>query len=126
MRLPPCSRSSIIDSATRKPFKSAHLGFEPPEDLSAFRVVERLEGDSTTDFGAPSVAPSTDEEPVSEAELQRFQALLEALWRTFEAVAHAAEGKELSKGPRGGGRDLERIIQHVQGAEVAYLSKPGR
>jgi hypothetical protein len=105
--------------------QSAQLGFEPPEDVSAFRLVERLEGDSTTDFGAPSVAPSVDAEPTSEVELRRFQALLEALWRSFEAAARAAEGKELRKGPRGGGRDLEGIIRHVQGAEAAYLSRLG-
>jgi hypothetical protein len=105
--------------------QSAQLGFEPPEDVSAFRLVERLEGDSTTDFGAPSVAPSVDAEPTSEVELRRFQALLEALWRSFDAAARAAEGKELRKGPRGGGRDLEGIIRHVEGAEQAYLSQLG-
>jgi hypothetical protein len=105
--------------------QSAQLGFEPPVGLSAFRLVEQLEGDSTTDFGAPSVATTVDKEPTSEAELQRFEALLEALWRSFEATARAAQDKELRKGPRGGGRDLEAIIQHVQGAEVAYLSRLG-
>jgi hypothetical protein len=105
--------------------QSAQLGFEPPADLSDFRLVERLEGDSTTDFGAPSVAPSADNEPTSDVELRRFVALLEALWRSFEATARAAEGKELRKGPRGGGRDVEGIVRHVQGAEVAYLSRLG-
>jgi hypothetical protein len=105
--------------------QSAQLGFEPPEDVSAFRLGERLEGNSTTDFGAPSVAPSVDGEPTSEEELRRSQALLEALWRSFEATTRVAEGKELRKGPRGGGRDLEGIIRHVQGAEAAYLSRLG-
>jgi hypothetical protein len=105
--------------------QSAHLGFEPPQDLTAFLLVERLEGDSTTDFGAPSVAPSVDGEPTSEQQLRRFQALLVALWTSFEATARAAQGKELRKGPRGGGRDLEDIIRHVQAAEVAYLSRLG-
>jgi hypothetical protein len=105
--------------------QSAQLGFEPPVDLSDFRLVERLEGDGTTDFGAPSIAPSVDDEPTSEEQLRRFQALLEALWRSFETTARAAEGKELRKGPRGGGRDLESIIRHVQGAEAAYLSRLG-
>jgi hypothetical protein len=105
--------------------QSAQLGFEPPEDITELRVDERLEGDSTTDFGAPSVAPSFDGEPTSEEELRRFQALLEAVWHSFEVTARAAEGKELRKGPRGGGRDLEGIIRHVQGAEVAYLKRLG-
>jgi hypothetical protein len=105
--------------------ESARLAFEPPEELSALNVVERLEGDATTDFGAPSVAPNYDTRPVDEAELQRWQALLESVWRSFDVMAQRAEGKELRKGLRGGGRDLEGIIQHVQGAEVAYLSKLG-
>jgi hypothetical protein len=104
---------------------SARLGFEPPADLSTFRVIERLVGDSTTDFGAPSVPPSADAGPLSDTELQRLQALLESLWRSFEATARAAEGQELHKGPRGGGRDLESIIRHVQGAEAAYLNSLG-
>jgi hypothetical protein len=105
--------------------QSAQLGFEPPKDVTALRLAERLEGDGTTDFGAPSVAPSFDGEPTSEEELRRYQALLEAVWRSFEATAQAAEGKELRKGPRGGGRDLEGIVKHVQGAEVAYLGRLG-
>jgi hypothetical protein len=105
--------------------QSAQLGFEPPGDLSAFKVVERLVGDGTTDFGAPSQAPSSDFAPLEEAELQRLQAVLESLWRSFDATARTAEGKELRKGPRGGGRDLEGIVRHVQGAEIVYLSKLG-
>ena len=35
----------------------------------------------------------------------------------------AASGKALRKGPRGGGRDLEAIVQHVRGAEVGYLAR---
>jgi hypothetical protein len=105
--------------------QSAHLGFEPPQDLTAFRLGERLEGDGTTDFGAPSIAPSVDGEPISEEQLRRYQALLEALWSSFEMAARAAQGQELRKGPRGGGRDLADIVRHVQGAEVAYLSRLG-
>ena len=84
--------------------QSAQLGFEPPEELSAINVVERLEGNANTDFGAPAVAPSFDDGPAGEAELRRYRALLEAMWRAFDAVAQGAEGKELRKGPRGGGQ----------------------
>jgi hypothetical protein len=34
-------------------------------------------------------------------------------------------GVELTRGPRGGGRDLEKIIGHVREAEVAYLGQLG-
>jgi hypothetical protein len=43
--------------------KGTRLGFEVPEDPSALRVVERLPGTATTDFGAPDVPPSADAEP---------------------------------------------------------------
>jgi len=34
-----------------------------------------------------------------------------------------AEGKELRKGPRGGGRELEGVVRHVLGADAAYLRR---
>lgn len=101
------------------------IGFQPPGDVSALTVVERLTGNATTDFGAPDAAPSRDANPVNEAELKRLQALLQACWLAFDTAAQAASGKELRKGPRGGGRDLEKIAQHVIGADAAYLSRLG-
>jgi hypothetical protein len=86
-------------------------------------VVERLEGTTGTDFGVPDVAPSTDTKPVDEGDLQRFRALLEACWRAFDGAARAAAGKELRKGPRGGGRDLDGITRHVLEADAGYLSQ---
>ena len=118
---------ALFDHALRygQAIQTASLGFEPPENASAFVVVERLQGNSGTDFGAPNVAPSIDASPVSDADLQRFKALLQAFWLSFDTTVRAAEGKELRKGPRGGGRDLERIIRHVLEAEMAYLTQLG-
>jgi hypothetical protein len=102
---------------------SARLGFRAPPNVSAFAVVERLEGNATTDFGTADLAPSTDTKPVADAELRRFRALLKACWRAFDAATKAATGKELRKGPRGGGRDVEGVIQHVLGSDAGYLSR---
>ncbi|MFL5803136.1 MAG: DinB family protein [Roseiflexaceae bacterium] len=99
------------------------LGFHAPAGVSAFAVVERLAGNTTTDFGAPDVAPSDDTRPVDDAELQRFQTLLQASWQAFDAAVRAATGKQLRTGPRGGGRDVEEIAQHVLGAEAGYLAR---
>jgi len=105
--------------------RTARLGFEPPGDSSAFNVVERLKGDATTDFGAPGIPPASDAAPVDEAELKRFQALLEACWGTFDAAAEAGRGRELQKGPRGGGRELDGILEHILGSDSGYLSQLG-
>jgi hypothetical protein len=82
-----------------------------------------LEGDVSTDFGAPGKAPSSDTRPVDDAELSNLQALLQAYWGAFDKATSTATGKELRKGPRGGGRDLEGIVQHVLDADVAYLKR---
>lgn len=101
--------------------KGTSLGFSVPADGVALVVVERLKGNATTDFGAPDASPSSDVKPVSARDLKRLQDLLEACWRTFDASVKAAKGKVLTLGPRGGGRDLQRIVDHVVEAEAAYL-----
>ena len=104
---------------------NTRLGFKTPDDVSALSVIERLDGNATTDFGAPDMAPSSDTEPVNSAELQRLQRILKACWRTFDANVKAATGKALRTGPRGGGRELEGIIQHVLGSDGGYLAQLG-
>jgi hypothetical protein len=102
--------------------RGTRLGFRAP---ASARVVERLEGDATTDFGAPGAAPSVDAEPKTEAVLRRARSLLRAGWDAFDRAIEAAAGKTLETGPRGGGRDLDRIVAHVLDAESGYLSRSG-
>lgn len=105
--------------------RGTRLGFQAPTDPSTFTVVERLKGDATTDFGAPGAAPSTDREPVTAADLRRFEAVLRASWRAFDRAVEGAGEKELRKGPRGGGRTLGGIVSHVIDADGAYLNALG-
>jgi hypothetical protein len=107
--------------------RRAGINFDPPGDPAAFNVVERLAGGGTTDFGTPGAFPSADarENAVDDAELARFADILRACWAAFDAAVEAAEGHELRKGPRGGGRDLTAMIDHVLGADEAYLSRLG-
>ena len=86
-------------------------------------VVERLPGNATTDFGAPDVALSSDSAPIDAAGLKRYGEILQASWGALDGAISAAEGKELRKGPRGGGRELEAITRHVLGAEQGYLGR---
>jgi len=101
------------------------LGYVAPTDVDRFRVVERLTGNATTDFGAPGVAPRSDGRPVDEEEARRLAAIMKACWSALDRAAAAADGHALRTGPRGGGRQLAAIVEHVANAEVAYLSKLG-
>ncbi|HEY3342476.1 MAG TPA: hypothetical protein VGK81_10675 [Anaerolineae bacterium] len=118
---------ALIDYAPRyaRALRNTGLGFRAPAGTSAFSVIERLTGTGNTDFGALGAPPSSDARPVSAAELERFQSVLKACWQTFDSAVRAAGGKELRKGPRGGGRDVEDIVKHVLGAQAAYLSRMG-
>ena len=96
---------------------------------SAFRggrpeVVGRVPGDGTTDFGAPGAAGPWDDEPWSSPEAARQAGLLQACWIAFDAAAAAAPAV-LPKGPRGGERDREGIMDHVREAERSYARKVG-
>jgi hypothetical protein len=104
-------------------FSRTAIDFMSPDDPAAFTVVERLAGTSTTDFGAPDVAPACDAEPFDEPARERSEAILGAMWRAFDRAVKAAEGKELCKGPRGGGRERDGIVRHVLGADAAYLRR---
>ena len=80
-------------------------------------------GNATTNFGAPGVVPHCDHAPISHEELPQYLNLIQVCYQAFdEAVAQAA-GKELRKGPRGGGRELERIVAHVVDADRSYLPR---
>lgn len=103
----------------------AGIELQAPGSPSGFEIVERLQGNATTDFGAPAIVPSADLRPVDGAELARMEALLQAYWQAFDAARAAAGGKELRKGPRGGGRQLQAIVEHVLGAQEGYLAQLG-
>ena len=98
--------------------KGSRPAFRLPTKL---RVVERLRGDATTDFGAPSQTPKADRRPVDAKELARLTKVLEAAWAAFDEAAEQARGKKLKTGPRGGGRSLAKIVGHVVAAEGGYV-----
>jgi hypothetical protein len=103
----------------------SRLGFEKPSSVEDLDVVERLTGNATTEFGAPGVPPKADSRPLAPAELKRLTTILEASWRAFDRIAGGAVGVTLTKGPRGGGRDLPKMRNHVHEAEEGYLSALG-
>lgn len=109
--------------------ETVQLSFKPPSRTTDFVVVERLAGNATTDFGAPGASLADDARPISPLELQHMQMVLEACWKTVDLAVEAAAGRPLRKGPRGGGRDLAKLVEHIYDVDAAYLvslgGKPG-
>ena len=89
-----------------------------------FDVVEKVKGDATTDFGAPSQWIAADDNPLTKAQAERLASLVEGAWTVFDRVRKTSPA-ELRKGPRGGGRDRDKIVAHVVDAEGAYFRKVG-
>lgn len=80
-------------------------------------VVEEYEGTGSTDFWGISFGFSTfDHQPISPDELERDLRLLQGAWQFFDEVRGRVSA-EMRKGPRGGGRDRDRIVRHTVYAE---------
>jgi hypothetical protein len=101
--------------------KAARIAFVPG---AGFDVVERLPGNATTDFGAPGAIAKAESRRLTKKEAGRLSALVAASWTVFDRVVEKAPAS-LRKGPRGGGRDRDAIVEHVLGAETAYVRKLG-
>jgi len=116
---------ALIDYGPRyaQVLQSKEIDFKAPTDTPDLIVVERHDGNTTTDFGAPSIMLEDDREPLDRMEFERLQTLLVACWGAFDNAVGRATGRVLRKGPRGGGRDLENIIDHVLQADRGYLTR---
>jgi hypothetical protein len=102
---------------------AARAGVRFPKTVD-LDVAEELTGGSTTDFGAPEKPAAADTEPLTKAHADRVARLVAASWEHFDDVVAGAPA-ELRKGPRGGGRDRDKIVEHVLGAEASYVRKIG-
>ena len=97
---------------------------EFPEDASDLNVVERLNGNASTDFGVPGMPAKNESKPLTDAEAARMVALVEACWKYLDNVV-ARSPQALTKGPRGGGRDRDKMYAHVLEAELGYARQIG-
>ena len=87
------------------------------------KVVEDRVGPGSVDFwGISFSASSTEHGPLSDAEFDHKIKLLRACWTFFDGVA-ARVSPEMRKGPRGGGRDRNRIIRHTIRTESEDFAK---
>ena len=117
---------SLAASAQRYLAVARRTGLPVDFDAEApdFVVVQQVRGTATTDFGAIDVVLDTDVLPVAADEAERLAVCVEAAWAELDDAADAAS-PELRKGPRGGGRDRDPMLEHVLGAEAAYARKIG-
>jgi hypothetical protein len=90
--------------------------------IATVDVVERYPGTGSTDFWGISFAFSDiDRQDLPSAELERELALMQACWAFFDTV-RARVSAEMQKGPRGGGRDRDRIVRHTLGTEQGLFA----
>ena len=117
---------ALVVSLPRFGVVAERAGLIPPvvEDKSTFEIVDSVEGGATTGFGAPERITAGDLRPTDAVEADRLGRLVEASWLVFADVVAQAPA-ELRKGPRGGGRDRDKIAEHVILAEHAYARTIG-
>ena len=101
--------------------EAAGLAFAPSFEAE---VVERADGGSGTEFGVPSRTHAPDTRPVDADEAERLVAIVKASWAYLDSVASTAPA-ELRKGPRGGGRDRDKIVAHVNESDGYYARELG-
>jgi hypothetical protein len=115
---------ALLAYAARFAPVAERAGLAFPTSFDA-EVVDEQGGGSGTDFGVPSVLLHDDDaRPVDAKEAARLAAIVEAAWDTFDAIAATAPA-ELRKGPRGGGRDRDKMVAHVNEADWSYAKELG-
>ena len=93
--------------------------------VTTVEVVEHYPGTGSTDFWGISFAFSgIDRQDLSREELERQLTLMQACWAFSDDVCSRVSA-ELRKGPRGGGRDRDRIVRHTFAAEQDWAAKVG-
>jgi len=97
-------------------------GLDLPSET--FTVVERASGDAGTDFGVASTVAEADRATLTKPAAARLADLVGAAWAQFAAIV-AVTPEELRKGPRGGGRDRDKMVTHVLESEAAYARQLG-
>jgi hypothetical protein len=70
------------------------------------------------------VVAGADRVPADANEAARLAALVAASWAAFDRIAQAAP-EDLRKGPRGGGRNRTKVVEHVHGGDDSYASVLG-
>lgn len=93
--------------------------------ITTVDIVEQYPGTGSTDFWGISFAfSSIDRQDMSSGELERELTLMRACWAFFDDVRLRVSA-EMQKGPRGGGRDRDQIVQHTLNTEQGWAKMIG-
>jgi len=115
---------ALLAYAPRYAPVAAAAQLEFPDVFDA-EIEERAAGGSGTDFGVPStLTHDADARPVDARQAVRLAAIVAAAWSVFDRVAARAPA-ELRKGPRGGGRDRDKMVGHVVESDWYYARELG-
>jgi hypothetical protein len=117
---------ALVAAAPRYAKVARRAGLELPDigDGTDLVVGARASGGGATDFGVPSEIVDDDRRRVSAAQATRLAGLVEAAWAELDAIAKRTP-ESLRKGPRGGGRDRDKMLGHVFEADHAYAREIG-
>jgi hypothetical protein len=101
-------------------------GMEAPfATITTVDVVEQYAGTGSTDFWGISFAFSDiDRQDLPREDLERELTLMQACWAFFDGVRLRVSA-DMQKGPRGGGRDRDRIVSHTLRTELDWAVKVG-
>ncbi|TMC53122.1 MAG: hypothetical protein E6J20_08615 [Chloroflexi bacterium] len=115
----PAALANLAAYAPRYAKVAKLAGVDFSQSAPTFDVVERLKGNATTDFGAPGIPAREETKKLTPKQTERMLALVDAAWKYLDQV-RAKAPSALRKGPRGGGRDRDKMYQHVIDAELEY------
>ena len=124
-KTPELARTALVQYAPRYGIVATTAGLAlAGVDDGVVDIVDSVPGGSGTDFGVPSAITDADRRAVAAADAERLADLVAAAWTVFDRVAVAAPAS-LRKGPRGGGRDRDKMVGHVIEADHAYAREIG-
>ncbi len=130
---PGWSRGAKSGELALETLESYRERYRPIADLAGMRpefdaagpleIVEEKVGTGSVDFWGISFSPAaTEHGQMADADFDRAITLLRACWAFFDDVA-ARVSPVMRKGPRGGGRDRDRIIRHTIRTESEEFAK---
>jgi hypothetical protein len=118
------AQAAILVYAPRYARIAERAGLRLPDPADGTVVAEVTPGGGGTDFGVPSVVTDLDRRPTTAAAAARQADLVAAAWAELDAVVAVAP-EELRKGPRGGGRNRDKVVAHIVESDQAYANEMG-